>query len=346
MIFQRSTGSPFSAPRIDATIVARIALTLAVFTMTVVPAFAADRIVLRGDVVAHGDVLTLGDLVDGLSGPESSSPLFRAPALGEAGTIQARRIVEAATGLGLSRIETDGRAQITVTRAARRVGTPEIEAAVKRGLEAQNQVDTRALSILFDGTPALVVAPDVKAPVAVEELVFDRRSRRISALVSISPRPGERKAAARVTGALVELMEVAVLNRPVNRGEIVQASDLTLDRKVRDTLPPDVQGDASSLAGRVARRALAPGAIIRQGDLAKPEVVARGDVVTIVYEIPGLVLTLRGRANEAGAQGDMIAVSNPQSKKILQAQVVAPGKVSVSAALPGPVASAAQPVRP
>jgi flagella basal body P-ring formation protein FlgA len=107
-----------------------------------------------------------------------------------------------------------------------------------------------------------------------------------------------------------------------------------------------VQGDASSLAGQVARRALAAGTVVRQGDLAKPELVARGDVVTIVYEIPGMVLTLRGRANEAGAQGDMIAVTNPQSKKILQAQVIAPGKVSVSAALPGPVASATQPVRP
>jgi flagella basal body P-ring formation protein FlgA len=302
--------------------------------------------VLRGDVVATGDVLSLGDLVEGVTGPESSRPLFRAPPLGETGTIQARRIVEAVSGLGLSRIETDGRAQVTVTRAARRVGAPEIEAAVKRGLEAQNQIDTRTLSILFDGNPALLVAPDVKAPVTAEELVFDRRSRRVSALVAISPRPGERKAAARVTGALVELAEVAVLNRPINRGEVVQASDLTIDRKVRDTLPPDVQGDASSLAGRIARRALAPGAVIRQGDLAKPEVIARGEVVTIVYEIPGMVITLRGRANEAGAQGDTIAVLNPQSKKVLQAQVIAPGKVSVSAALPGPVASAAQPIRP
>src|SRR5215217_6035695 len=113
MIFLRSTASPLSAPRIDATIVIRVALTLAVFTMAVVPAFALDRVVLRGDVIANGDVLTLGDLVDGINGPVSSSPLFRAPALGETGTIQARRIVEAATALGLSRVETDGRAQVT-----------------------------------------------------------------------------------------------------------------------------------------------------------------------------------------------------------------------------------------
>jgi flagella basal body P-ring formation protein FlgA len=54
---------------------------------------------------------------------------------------------------------------------------------------------------------------------------------------------------------------------------------------------------------------------------------------------------LRGSASESGAQGDTIAVVNPQSKRTLQAQVVAPGKVSVSAPLLGRVASAAQPAR-
>ena len=78
--------------------------------------------------------------------------------------------------------------------------------------------------------------------------------------------------------------------------------------------------------------------MLRNGDLQRPEIVARGDIVTIVYEIPGMALSLRGRANEAGAQGDVVSVTNPQSKRTLQATVVAPGKVAVFAAIPGPVA--------
>jgi flagellar basal body P-ring formation protein FlgA len=197
---------------------------------------------------------------------------------------------------------------------------------------------------VFDGTPALVVAPEIEVPVTVEDLVYDRRSRRVSALVSVSPNPGERRAATRVTGALVELVEVAVLNRSIGRGETVVPSDIVVERRARDGLPPDVQGDAASLVGQVAKRALVAGAIARTGDFAKPEIVAKGEIVTIVYEIPGLMLTLRGRANEAGAQGGVITVTNPQSKKVLQAQVVAPGKVSVGTPLPGPVAAAPQPV--
>jgi flagellar basal body P-ring formation protein FlgA len=330
--------------RITSSIVFRVALTLAAFSL-VAPALAADRPTLRGDVVATADVLTLGDLVDGAPAAAAARPLFRAPALGENGTIQAGRIVEAATGLWVASIETQGRMQVSVTRAARRAGAPEIEAAVKRALEAQAGIDVRPLSIVFDGTPSLAVAPEVTAPITVEELVHDRRGRRVSALISIGTRPGERRAAARVTGVLLELVGVAILNRSINRGEAVQASDFTIERRVREALPQDVQSDASELVGRVARRALGAGSTIRVGDLARPDVIARGDIVTIVYEVPGMTLTLRGSASESGAQGDTIAVVNPQSKRTLQAQVIAPGKVSVSAPLLGRVASAAQPVR-
>jgi flagellar basal body P-ring formation protein FlgA len=69
--------------------------------------------------------------------------------------------------------------------------------------------------------------------------------------------------------------------------------------------------------------------------------------VLIVYETPGLALSLRGKANEAGAVGDVIAVQNLQSKRVLQASIVGPGRVSVSQALPGRLAQStvAAPVR-
>jgi flagella basal body P-ring formation protein FlgA len=338
-------GAPYGG-RISASMVVRAALTILVFSIAIVPVFAADRPKLRGDVVANGDVITMADLLVGTSGPSAVRPLFRAPALGETGTIQVRRILDAAQDIGVAGIETDGRVQVTVTRATRRIGSPEIEAAVKRALETQHGVDAHSLSVLFDDTPSMVVAPDVKTPVGIEELVYDRRSRRVSALASISPNPGERRAAIRVTGALVELVEVAVLTRSLDRGETVKASDITFERRVRDSLPRDVQDDGLALIGRVARRPLGSGVIIRAGDLARPEIVGRGDVVTIVYEVPGLVLTMRGRASEAGALGDTIAVVNPQSKKTLQAVVAAPGKVTVGAPLAGPIASAAPTPRP
>lgn len=311
---------------------------------------AGELPLLRGDVTVRADVLTLADLVENAPASAAAKPLFRAPAFGETGTIQTRRIVEAAAAQGLAGLDTGGRAQVTVTRAGRRIGVAEVEAAVKRALEPQVAADPRSLSVVFDGTPPqLVVAPDLDAPAQAEDVTYDRRSRRMSAMVWVGPRPGERRASLRVTGVVVETVETAVLTRALARGEAVQASDVTVERRPREAAPPDAEPSGGGVVGRVARRALAAGSILRAGDLARPELVARGDAVTITYEVPGMVLTLRGRANEAGALGDTVAVLNPQSKKILPATVTGPGRVSVSAPPPGRVAAVeprSQPAQP
>ena len=69
---------PLCSGRISRSMVLRAALTLVVFSMAIVPVFAAERPVLRGDVVAKADVLTLADLVEGVAGPAASVPVSRA----------------------------------------------------------------------------------------------------------------------------------------------------------------------------------------------------------------------------------------------------------------------------
>ena len=54
----------------------------------------------------------------------------------------------------------------------------------------------------------------------------------------------------------------------------------------------------------------------------KPELVQRNETVTIIYEVPGIVLTMRGKAQEAGAEGDVISVLNVQSKRTVQGTVI------------------------
>jgi flagella basal body P-ring formation protein FlgA len=297
---------------------------------------------LRGDVTARGDVLTLGDLVEGAAPEAAQRALFRAPALGATGTIQARRIADAVAGLGLGPVETGGRVQVSVQRAARRVTQPEIEAALKRALESGYGVDGRNLAIRLDGEAPTLLAPlDLNGQAVALDLSYDSRSRRIAGLITL----GERQASLRVSGQVVEIREVAILGRSLNRGETINAADLTLERRPREATPSDAQGAIGDLAGQVAQRGLSAGAILRSGDLAPPDLVARGEAVTILFDSPGLNLSLRGQANESGRLGAMITVTNPVSKKILSATVTGPGRVSVgpaplvrqaSAALDGP----------
>jgi flagella basal body P-ring formation protein FlgA len=183
----------------------------------------------------------------------------------------------------------------------------------------------------------------VKGDAVAGDLTFDPRTRRFTASLWIGPSTPDRPASARLSGAVIDIVEVAVVNRALARGEAVASGDLTLERRPRETVPSDSLADSGPLAGRVTRRAFAVGAILRNGDLIKPELVARGDIVTVSYTAPGLALTMRAKASDGGALGDTIAIANPQSKKPLQATIIGPGKVSVNLAPPGPLATATLP---
>lgn len=305
--------------------VARIALAVFTACLALGPVLAAEPLVLKGDVAVKGDALTLGDLVGGLTGPAADKPLFRAPALGQTGTIQARRIAEAALALGLGPVDSGGRAQVTVTRAARRIGPPEIEGALRAALEALPAFDgTGTVSIALEGAPGLVLPLDVAGPVTADEVAYDRRSRRVTAVVSASGA----SSSVRVAGTVVETVEVPVLTRALGRGETVQAADVAFERRPKNSAPSDVDTSGRQFGGRVARRPLPAGSMIRAGDLGRPEAIARGDALLLVYEVPGLSLSVAGRANEGGAVGDTISVVNPQSKRTIQATILGPGRAA------------------
>jgi flagella basal body P-ring formation protein FlgA len=321
-----------------------IAVSALVAASLAIPSLArADTLRLRGDIIAKGDVLTLGDLVENAPAAMSARPLFRAPALGSSGTIQTRRIAEALDRLDLGNVETGGRSQIQVQRAARRVGPPEIEAALKRAIAINQGLDASNLSVRLDGEATLLAPLSLDGQANALDVTYDSRSHRIAGLIVL----GDRQASLRVTGQVYETREVAVLIRSLNRGEAVAQADLTLERRPRDTVGGDALGNGGQAVGQVAQRSLSAGAVLRSGDVAPPELVQRGDAVVIVFEMPGVSLSLTGVANENGRLGAGVSVTNPASKKILQATVIGPGRVSVGPARSQPIvqASAAAPAR-
>lgn len=318
-------------------------LTFAALGALAIPAMArAEGLRLRGDVTARGDVLTLADLVDGAPERLATRPLFRAPSLGATGTIQTRRILDAASALGLSGLETGGRLQIAVQRAARRLGPPEIEAALKRGLETGYGLNAQNIAVRLDGDGPTLLAPlDLEGQAAALDLTYDSRTRRVAGLVTL----GERQVSLRVSGVVVELREVAVLTRNLNRGEPVREGDVALERRPRESVAPDAQGSATTILGEVAQNTLTAGTVLRVTDTAPPDLVARGENVTIVYETPSISLSMRGLSNDSGRMGAVVNVVNVASKKVLQATVIGPGRVSVSPSPAARQAAGAGPVQ-
>jgi flagella basal body P-ring formation protein FlgA len=310
-----------------------------------VAATVPGKLQLRPELHLSRDLVTFGDLIPGLTGEAAATAAFRAPALGETGTIQVARIVDAARAAGIlreaSQLESQGFAQVVVTRAARRITAADLEAAVKTGLQERFGVDARMFALAIDGgAPSVAVEPELTGEVAVVDLSFDARSRRLQARLTVPGSVATRLKPLRISGQLVETMEVVVPKRPIARGETLGKDDVVVERRPRDGQGNEIIADVRAAIDKVARRALIAGVPLRTSDVQREEIVAKGDLVTIVYEASGLLITLRGRANEAGAMGDVVSVTNPQSKRVLQAKVSGPGRVSVQPSAAGHIASA------
>lgn len=294
---------------------------------------------LKREAIVTGDIVRIGDLIEN-AGVVAEVAIFRAPDLGQTGSVPARRVAEVVRPHQIVGLDTRGIDDVLVTRASRAISVKEIEARLIRALAAQyGLADTTDLAIAFDHeVRTLYVEPSAHAELAPTRLSYDPRSRRFDAVLELTG--GTRRAPIRLMGVLTETFETAVPLRTLAQGEVVKASDLTLARRPKSEFVAAAVTTVEQAAGLIAKRALAAGKPIRQADLMKPELVARNETVTIVFEMPGIMLTTRGKALEAGAQGDLVNVLNVQSKRTVQATVTGPGRVTVVATTPRIVATA------
>jgi len=138
----------------------------------------------------------------------------------------------------------------------------------------------------------------------------------------------------RVSGTAIETVALAVLTRPVGRGDVIAAGDVTIASLPRRLAPQAAVVDPASLVGLAAGRALGPGQALMAADFAPPQLVARNDLVLLVYQAGGITLTARGRALASGAAGDLVSVMNEQSSRVVQGVVDSAGVVRVSPAAP------------
>jgi flagella basal body P-ring formation protein FlgA len=285
---------------------------------------------LKASAIVSGDVVRIGDLVEN-AGPVADVPIFRAPDLGTTGAVATDRIVDAIRPHQLIGIDTRGLAEVIVTRASRAISAQEISGGVAAALAGQyGFADAHNILVRFDGdVRSLQVEPTATGPLQVLALSFDPHTLRFDVTFDLPSSAALRGQAARYTGTAIETVDAVAVEHPVERGEMLKASDLTILRRPKDD--SGALSDLDAVVGLAARHALRPDQPLTASDVMKPEVVARNDIVTIVYQAPGVTLTLRGQARDGGALGDTIGVLNVESKRVVQAVVSGPDRVTVAA---------------
>ena len=122
--------------------------------------------------------------------------------------------------------------------------------------------------------------------------------------------------------------EVAVLTRPIARGEAISIDDIAFMPATRAT-PADAITELDALVGMSARRALAADRPLRPADVMVTPLVKRGEPVTLLFQSGSVRITLRGRALEDGGAGETIRVLNSDSERTVEAMVEGPGLARV-----------------
>jgi flagella basal body P-ring formation protein FlgA len=297
---------------------------------------------LKRTVTVASDVVRIGDLIDN-AGAAAHIAIFRAPDLGTAGTVPVAQVLQALRMHAVIGVDAAGVSEVLVTHASRVITAKEVEARIAQAIAEQLSLsgDSEIMAKLDRELRPIHIESTATAPLQIARLSFDPRSGQFDAALEIPGSAIARRLHLRFSGKAMETVEIATLARPLARGEIVRRSDIAIERRPKSEAGSDTVGDAGRAVGLSLRRALRVGQILRQADLMRPELVQRNESVTLVFEVPGIMLTSRAKALETGAEGDVISVLNVQSKRTVQGTVTGLGTVTVTSMKPRIAAAAA-----
>ena len=122
---------------------------------------------------------------------------------------------------------------------------------------------------------------------------------------------------------------VVVAARPLARGQRLGPGDLRVERRDLAVVGEDAVRDPARIRGYVLTRPLGTGRVLETRLLEAPRLVDRGQRVRLVAEGAGIHISMTGVAMEAGALGETVRVRNPASRRVVDAVVTGPGKVSL-----------------
>lgn len=283
---------------------------------------------LRAEATIAGPIVRIGDLVEN-AGAAADIAIFRAPDLGETGTVPTAQVLDAIRPHGLPRVETHGLAEIAVTRATRQIGRKELEERIAAAVATQYRLGpAESLSVAFDWATPTILADPAAAEPRIARASYDRYSGRFDVAFEVPDTRGATRQL-RFTGTIAETVEVAVPLRPLGRGDVIRAEDVAIERQPKAYARPNALTSLAQVVGLAARRPLRAGQVLTAADVMRPELVTKNEAVTIVYEAPGMMLSVRGKAMESGAEGDVVTVFNAQTKRTLQGVVAGPGRVAL-----------------
>lgn len=286
---------------------------------------------LRANVEVSGSLVTLNDLFED-AGSQGNKAVFRAPSIGQSGTIRAERVILAARQAGIGGIDQNNVSMVHVRHASQRVTEQQITQSLLSQLRGQgfvsstDEVEIQLNQSIHDQHAKFNAQPAYE----IRNLRFDRSNGRFSARLLIGGR--QDLGPISFSGQAIETILVPMTNRALSRGEIITREDISLTPMPKRRVRNADMAQMDQLVGKAARQNIRQGTIATRSMFKIPEIINRSDIVTILFKAGKLMLTMRGTALNPGAKGDVISVQNDQTNRVIRARVKEPGLVQVDSA--------------
>ena len=297
------------------------------------PAFAeevalnyADMLTLRDRIMVDDDVVRLGDLFqEQLS--DGDVAVAQAPKAGQTLTLDSRFLQQVARAYRLSWKPAKYQ-KVTIGRMSQRVTAPMVRDAISTAV--QERMGTSSdLDIALDGGDLELDLPtDVENSVSVSAINFNPSSNRFAAVL-VAPAEGPPVIQRNVFGTVYEMAQIPVPKRLISAGDVIAADDLEWQAVHLSRLSGNSLTDAEQLVGRMAKRPLKAGQILRQSDVAVSPVIRKNDLIRLVVKTGQMTLSVQGKALQDAALGQTVRVVNTNSNRQLTGTVIDAGTVAI-----------------
>lgn len=299
----------------------KLALTLLMTAALSVPAFAAGPdVVPRQKVLLTGNVLTVGDVFDGVT-HDADHVLAPAPAFGSTMTLSSGDLLRISNAFNLGWYPV-GAESVVVRRDTQDIDSHEIEAAVQGALE--DSVSGQRFGVdLNDRSVTMHLPPGSDATLRLTDLKYDLARGEFRATAEAGREKRD------ISGRFFPMTQVPVLSRPLRSGDVIGANDIQyIDMRSSD-ISSSLIVSAEKLIGQTPRRGVAALKPVSAADVVLPPAVKKGELVTMTLQNSVIQLTAQGRAMQTATVGEVIRVINTSSNQAIEALVTGDRTVMV-----------------
>lgn len=171
---------------------------------------------------------------------------------------------------------------------------------------------------LHTDDPNIMFGADEPMTVNLSGLSASRKSKKWTANVLF--KHGEKiLTALPMKGRYDEMIELPVLSTPLSAGTIIEEKHLGKQAFPAHYQRSGVVTDPTELLGKSARRNISVERPIRAHEVSTPIIVKKNDLVNLVYSNQSLSISTTGQVQADAAIGDVVAVKNINSDKIVRA---------------------------